>query len=86
MRELASRLPLTFGHELAVAARGLQAAGIFICFTDGGAMRDCACLRDLLVNEGRTQLDNRLQGTLQNWNELPVRMHDGGGTAAPGLH
>ncbi|RPE31794.1 hypothetical protein EDD38_0024 [Kitasatospora cineracea] len=55
-RELASRVPLPFGHEIALAARGLQAVGIFICFTDGGAMGDCACLRDLLLNEGKAQL------------------------------
>ncbi|MER5642868.1 hypothetical protein ABT095_38805 [Kitasatospora sp. NPDC002227] len=85
VQELTSRVPLPFGHEIALAVRGLQAAGIFICFTDGSAMRDCACLRDLLVNEGKAQLDNLLQGALQNWNELPDRMHDGSGTAAPGL-
>ncbi|MEU4117823.1 hypothetical protein AB0F71_25425 [Kitasatospora sp. NPDC028055] len=85
VEELASRVPLPFGHEIAVAARGLQTAGIFICCTDGSTTRDSACLRDLLVNEGKSQLDNLLQGTLQNWNELPIRMHDGSGTAAPGL-
>ncbi|MFF7994572.1 hypothetical protein ACFZDG_32925 [Kitasatospora xanthocidica] len=43
--ELVGRVPLPLGREVAVAARGLQVAGIFICFTDGGAMGDCACLR-----------------------------------------
>ncbi|GAB7183790.1 hypothetical protein ATKI12_3621 [Kitasatospora sp. Ki12] len=60
----------------APTARGLQAAGIFICFTDGGAMGDCACLRDLLVNEGKAQFDNLLQGALHNWSEPPARMRD----------
>jgi hypothetical protein len=73
-QELASRVPLPFGHEIALAARGLQAAGIFICFTDTGTMNDCACLRDLLVNEGKAQLDNLLQGALQDWSQLPARM------------
>ncbi|MFJ9843305.1 hypothetical protein ACIRYZ_23095 [Kitasatospora sp. NPDC101155] len=82
-QELVSRVPLPFGHEIAVAARGLQAAGIFICSADGAAMQDCACLRDLLVNEGQAQFENLLQGALQNWSELPARMHDA--TAAPGL-
>ncbi|MFD7595719.1 hypothetical protein ACFV6D_22095 [Kitasatospora sp. NPDC059812] len=82
-RELAARVPLPFGHEVAVAARGLQAAGIFICFTNGGMMRECACLRDLLVNEGKAQFDNLLQGALHNWSELPSRMQDV--ATAPGL-
>ncbi|MFE1317468.1 hypothetical protein [Kitasatospora phosalacinea] len=73
-QELTSRVPLPFGHEIALAARGLQAAGIFICFTDGGAMGDCACLRDLLLNEGKAQLDNLLQGALNDWSQLPGRM------------
>ncbi|MFJ9691387.1 hypothetical protein [Kitasatospora sp. NPDC101183] len=76
-RELAARVPLPFGHEVAVAARGLQAAGIFVCFTGGAVMQDCACLRDLLEHEGRAQFDNLLQGALNDWSELPTRMHDG---------
>ncbi|MFJ4680281.1 hypothetical protein [Kitasatospora sp. NPDC088783] len=73
-QELARRVPLPFGHETALAARGLQAAGIFICFTDTGTMNDCACLRDLLLNEGKAQLDNLLQGALNDWSRLPGRM------------
>ncbi|MFD5435140.1 hypothetical protein ACFWJ4_23705 [Kitasatospora sp. NPDC127067] len=76
-RELAARVPLPFGQEIAVAARGLQVAGIFVCFTGGAVMQDCACLRDLLVHEGRAQFENLLQGALHDWNELPARMHDG---------
>ncbi|MFB6889233.1 hypothetical protein ACFCX4_07960 [Kitasatospora sp. NPDC056327] len=75
-RELAARVPLLFGQEAAVAARGLQAAGIFVCFTGGAVMQDCACLRDLLAHEGRVQLDNLLQGALNDWSELPARMRD----------
>ncbi|WP_406115928.1 hypothetical protein [Kitasatospora purpeofusca] len=66
----------------ALAARGLQAAGIFVCFTAGGTMQDCACVRDLLVNEGKTLFDNLLRGALQNWGDLPSRMQDA--IAAPG--
>jgi hypothetical protein len=73
-RELASRVPLPFGHEIALAAQGLQVAGIFICFTDGGPMQDCACLRDFLANEGRAQLENLLQGATHDWSELPARV------------
>ncbi|MFF3601685.1 hypothetical protein [Kitasatospora indigofera] len=75
-RELASRIPLPFGHEVAAAARGLQAAGILICFTGGGPMQDCACLKDLLVNEGKAQFENLLHGALHDWSELPTRMRD----------
>ncbi|MFI9331221.1 hypothetical protein ACIGZJ_27265 [Kitasatospora sp. NPDC052868] len=75
-RELAARIPLPFGQEVAAAARGLQAAGILICFTNGGPMQDCACLNDLLVNEGRAQFENLLYGALHDWSELPARMHD----------
>ncbi|MFB8168293.1 hypothetical protein ACFC60_10130 [Kitasatospora purpeofusca] len=73
-QELASRVPLPFGHEITLAARGLQAAGIFICFTDAGAVQDCACLRDLLANEGRAQVENLLQGAMHDWSELPARV------------
>ncbi|MFE4599859.1 hypothetical protein ACFRKE_03300 [Kitasatospora indigofera] len=75
-RELAGRIPLPFGHEVAAAARGLQAAGILICFTGGGPMQDCACLKDLLVNEGKAQFENLLHGAFHDWSELPARMHD----------
>ncbi|MEV7783096.1 hypothetical protein [Kitasatospora sp. NPDC088351] len=75
-RELAGRVPLPFGYEVAAAARGLQAAGILVCFTGGGPMQDCACLKDLLVNEGRAQFENLIHGALHDWSELPGRMHD----------
>ncbi|MFF1874875.1 hypothetical protein [Kitasatospora herbaricolor] len=89
-RELAARVPLPLGQEVAAAARGLQAAGIFICFTAGGTMQDCACLRDLLLNEGKAQFENFLQGALQNWSDLPSRMQDAiatpGSPAATSVH
>ncbi|KJY28166.1 hypothetical protein [Streptomyces sp. NRRL S-495] len=75
-RELATRMPLPFGHEVAAAARGLQATGILICLTGGGPMQDCACLKDLLVNEGRAQFENLLHGAFDDWINLPSRMHD----------
>ncbi|MFJ4673789.1 hypothetical protein [Kitasatospora purpeofusca] len=75
-RELAGRVPLPFGYEVAAAARGLQAAGILICFTGGGPIQDCACVKDLLVHEGRAQFDNLLHGALHDWRELSTRMHD----------
>ncbi|MFE7194391.1 hypothetical protein [Kitasatospora sp. NPDC057541] len=75
-RELATRVPLPFGQEVALAARGLQAAGIFVCFTNSAVMRDCACLQDLLAHEGRAQFENLLQGALYDWSELPARMRD----------
>ncbi|MCX4688592.1 hypothetical protein OG401_30575 [Kitasatospora purpeofusca] len=75
-RELATRVPLPFGQEVALAARGLQAAGIFVCFTGGAVMGDCACLQDLLAHEGRAKFENLLQGALQDWAELPARMRD----------
>ncbi len=81
-RELASRIPLPFGHEVAAAARGLQAAGILICFTGGGPMQDCACLKDLLVNESKAQFENLLHGAFHDWSELPARMCDD--VVAPG--
>ncbi|MFJ6619925.1 hypothetical protein ACIQOW_20405 [Kitasatospora sp. NPDC091335] len=76
-RELAARVPLPFGQEIAVAALGLQVAGIFVCFTGGAVMQGCACLRDLLAHEGRAQFENLLEGALHDWSELPVRMRDG---------
>lgn len=75
-RELATRIPLPFGQEPRRRARGLQAAGIFVCFTGGAVMQDCACLRDLLAHEGRAQFENFLQGVLHEWSELPARMRD----------
>ncbi|MEV0193395.1 hypothetical protein AB0I39_33305 [Kitasatospora purpeofusca] len=75
-RELASRMPLPFGHEVAAAARGLQAAGILICLADAGPIQDCACLKDLLANEGRAQFENLLYGAFDDWSSLPARMHD----------
>ncbi|MFB8236908.1 hypothetical protein ACFC58_10190 [Kitasatospora purpeofusca] len=83
-RELATRVPLPFGQEVALAARGLQAAGIFVCFTGGAMMRDCACLQDLLAHEGRAQFENLLQSALHDWAELPARMRDD--AIAPGAH
>ncbi|MFD7413059.1 hypothetical protein [Kitasatospora purpeofusca] len=75
-RELATRVPLPFGQEVALAARALQAAGIFVCFTGGAMMGDCACLQDILAHEGRAQFENLLQGALHDWSELPARMRD----------
>ncbi|WP_123562569.1 hypothetical protein [Kitasatospora cineracea] len=46
-QELTSRVQLPFGYEIVLAARGLQAVGIFIPFADVVTVNDCACLRDL---------------------------------------
>ncbi|MFJ7912022.1 hypothetical protein [Kitasatospora sp. NPDC096204] len=46
-------------------------------------MNDCACLRDLLVNEGKAQFENLLHAALHDWSELPARMK--AETTTPGL-
>jgi hypothetical protein len=74
-QELARRIPLPAGAQLAAAARGLQIAGIYVCLISGG-LTDCACLRDLLKFEGTERLRLLIQGGMQDWQELPRRMGD----------
>lgn len=75
-QELARRIPLPVGAQLAAAARGLQIAGIYVCIVGSGGLADCACLQDLLRFEGTERLQLLVQGGMQDWQELPRRMRD----------
>jgi hypothetical protein len=76
-QELAGRIPLPFDAKLAAAARGLQIAGIYICVVGNRDLTDCACLRDVLKVEGKGRLQRLMQSAMEDWQQLPRRMHDG---------
>ncbi|WP_367124142.1 hypothetical protein [Streptomyces phytohabitans] len=69
-RELARRLPLPPGAQLAAAARGLQIAGICACALDG-RLPDCACLRDVARHEGEDHVRRLLDVATEDWQHLP---------------
>lgn len=75
-QELARRIPLPVGAQLAAAARGLQIAGIYVCMVGSSNLADCACLQDLLTSEGTERLQLLIQSGMQDWQELPRRLGD----------
>jgi hypothetical protein len=75
-RELSSRIPLPWDAQLAAAARGLQIAGIYLCFIGNRELTDCACLRDVLTSEGKAKLQGLIQAAVEDWKSLPARMAD----------
>lgn len=74
--EVMRRVPLPDGPSLEVAARGLQAAGIYICYDSGRSLTSCACLRDVLKAETKEHVEQLVEGALADWQELPARMRD----------
>lgn len=74
--EVMRRVPLPDQLSLGVAARGLQAAGIYICYDSDRPLSTCACLRDVLKNETREHVEQLVEGALADWQELPDRMRD----------
>jgi hypothetical protein len=73
---LARRIPLPIDAKLSAAARGLQVAGIYVCFVNKRMLADCACLQDILKEKGKSQLENLMHGALDDWSGLPARMKD----------
>jgi hypothetical protein len=73
-QELAQRIPLPVDMQLSAAARGLQIAGIYICVVGGRDLVECACLRDVLGEEGEERLQQLIQGAMDDWQLLPQRM------------
>jgi hypothetical protein len=73
-QELAQRIPLPVDMQLSAAARGLQIAGIYICVVGGRDLVECACLRDVLGEEGKERLQQLIQGAMDDWQLLPQRM------------
>jgi hypothetical protein len=73
-QELAQRIPLSVDLQLSAAARGLQIAGIYICVVGSRDLVDCACLRDVLREEGETRLQQLTQGAMEDWRLLPQRL------------
>ncbi len=74
--ELARRIPLPIDAKLSAAARGLQVAGIYVCFVNKRKLADCACLQDVLKEKGKSQLESLMQGALDDWSGFPARMKD----------
>ncbi|MFC1435519.1 hypothetical protein ACEZDB_33255 [Streptacidiphilus sp. N1-3] len=74
--ELASRIPLPIDAKLSAAARGLQVAGIYVCFVNKRNLADCACMQEILKEKGKFQLENLMRGALDDWSGLPARMKD----------
>ncbi|MET4920963.1 hypothetical protein P3L51_01015 [Streptomyces sp. PSRA5] len=75
-QELARRIPLPVDAQLSAAARGLQIAGIYVCVVGNRSLTDCACLHVLIV-DGQERLQQLLQGALEDWQRLPIRMNGG---------
>ncbi|MDH6213547.1 hypothetical protein [Streptomyces pseudovenezuelae] len=74
--EALSRLvTLPLESQLAVAARGLQIAGICVCVLSGD-LDNCACLEDVLKSEGEEQVKALVTGAMEDWRDLPRRMGD----------
>ncbi|MGI5193947.1 hypothetical protein ACQEVY_09945 [Streptomyces sp. CA-288835] len=57
---------------MAIAARGLQIAGICVCLLGGADLADCACLRDVARAEGEKQVEALARGALEDWRNLPL--------------
>lgn len=73
-QELARTIPLPVDAQLSAAARGLQIAGIYVCFVGNQNLADCACLRDVFKVEGKERLAQLMQGAVGDWRELPMRL------------
>ncbi|MGC5397554.1 hypothetical protein ACPXCP_17625 [Streptomyces sp. DT20] len=73
-QELVRRIPLPWDAKLVAAARGLQIAGIYLCFAGNRGLSGCACLRDVLSSDGKAQVQNLIQGAAEDWSRLPHRM------------
>ncbi|NEA59564.1 hypothetical protein G3I60_36755 [Streptomyces sp. SID13666] len=82
-QELARRIPLPFDAQLSAAARGLQIAGIYVCLTGNRDLADCACLRDVFKTEGKERIAQLMQGAVEDWRELPVRVRGVGSGGRP---
>ncbi|MGW1210141.1 hypothetical protein ACWD5F_10935 [Streptomyces sp. NPDC002499] len=66
---------LPVASQLAVAARGLQIAGICVCAL-AGDLDTCACLADILRAETEEQVKSLVTGAMEDWRDLPRRMGD----------
>lgn len=52
--ELLDRLPLPVDQELTATARALQVTGVYLCFSHGWKLTECACFSDVIRDGGQS--------------------------------
>ena len=69
--EIASHVPLPFVDDNAtIAARGVQITGIVMCVVQGRDLTECACFRDVVIEEGKERVKELLAEALADWSGL----------------
>jgi hypothetical protein len=66
--KLAAKIPIPILDQKAtIAARGLQLAGIFFCYTQDRPLKQCACFIDVFDIEGPERIKQLLTAAASDW-------------------
>jgi hypothetical protein len=72
--QLISAVPLMWYTKVVAAARILQISGICLCMRNDRDLKDCKCLHDLVIFEGKEAVGRLMAAAIHDWREMAERV------------
>jgi hypothetical protein len=72
--QLVVAVPVVWYAKLVAAARILQISGICLCLINDRSLKECRCLHDLVLFEGKEAINRLMTGAVHDWREIAQRV------------